>query len=661
MKKFYITTSIAYVNAAPHIGFAMEVVQADVLARWHRLLGGDVFYLTGTDEHGVKIDRTAREAGKTPIQFADEIAAKYKLLTKALNISNDDFIRTTDQKIHWPSAQKLWKLLAKNGDLYKKKYKGHYCSGCESFKTEKELIEGKCPLHPTRKIDVVEEENYFFKLSKYTGEILNLIETDTLMIVPETRKNEILSLLKEGLEDVSFSRSRKSLSWGIPVPDDPEQVMYVWCDALTNYISGAGYSSDEKKFKKFWPADVHVIGKDILRFHAAIWPAMLLSAKIPLPKNIYVHGFITSEGQKMSKSLGNVVDPFDVSKRFGVDQIRFYLMKEIVSGCDGDFSEKTLVSRINTDLADDLGNLLSRAVAMVEKYCESKIPVQGKLEAADITLVELSNIFEETNELMQNFAFNQAIDKIWQFIRHCNKYVNETKPWELAKSDKARLETVLYNLIESLRIIAIYIAPFMPEAAEEIAKQIGQDVGAFKNAKFSSKTSGTVKKGRNLFDKVELKQLDPFAQVDLVVAKVLSVKDHPNADKLYVLEIDIGTEKRTICAGLKGRIPKSEIEGKHIVVVKNLKPAKLRGIDSNGMLLAADDGKKTVLLLAEKSSPGDDVFADEKKPAKELMIDEFAKLNKISVKSGKAVYEGKHLKTKKQEITADISDGAEVR
>ncbi|MAG24353.1 methionine--tRNA ligase, partial [Candidatus Pacearchaeota archaeon] len=365
-QKFYITTTIPYANAPPHIGFALEIIQADVIARWKNLNGFDTFFLTGTDEHGSKNYKMAKEAGLSPQEFVDKNASSFKELTKALNIKNNNFIRTTDKKNHWPGVLKIWELLDKKGDIYKKKYKGNYCSGCERFITEKELEDGKCPNHPNINIEIIEEENYFFKLSKYSDKITELIKKDKLKIYPKKWKNDFLSLIEDGLTDVSFSRDKKQLPWGIPVPNDKDQVMYVWPDALTNYLTGIGFP--DKKYEKYWPADIHVVGKDMLRFHTGIWPGMLLSAGLPLPKEVIVHGFLTIDGLKMSKSLGNVTSPLKLREKYESDTIRYFLTRVIPFGDDGDFSEQALIDRHNNELADKLGNLVSRVSALAEKY-----------------------------------------------------------------------------------------------------------------------------------------------------------------------------------------------------------------------------------------------------------------------------------------------------
>jgi methionyl-tRNA synthetase len=457
-KKFYITTSIPYTNAPPHIGFALEAIQADVLARYHRHLGEDVFFLTGTDEHGIKTLRVARELGRDVKDYADEISGKFKSLAQLLNISNDDFIRTTDEVRHKPAVEKLWNKLDESGDIYKKKYKGYYCPGCEAFKTEKEIVDGKCPIH-LKKLEIVEEENYFFRLSKYTKEIEKKIESDELEIIPETRKNETLSMLKQGIEDVSFSRT-KDKYWGFEVPGDPEQVMYVWCDALPNYISAIGYKKETAQFKKFWPADVHCLGKDIMKFHTIFWPAMLLSIGLKLPKVIFVHGFINVAGQKMSKSLGNVVDPFELIKKYGVDSVRYYLLREIVSAEDGDFTYEKFEQRYNSDLAGGIGNLVARVLG-----------VAGKLDIKESkptkkTADKIKEIKKNYTASLEKFKFNEALASVWELISFCDKYINEEKLWE-SKNPK-----VINDLFFAINEIGVLLLPFLPETSDKILQQI---------------------------------------------------------------------------------------------------------------------------------------------------------------------------------------------
>ena len=454
-KKFYITTTIPYANAPPHIGFTLEIVQADVLARWHRLIGEKVFFLTGTDEHGSKNYRMAKEQGLTPQAFVDKNSNYFRELTKILNISNNNFIRTTDKKVHWPGVLNLWKILAAKGDIYKKKYTGSYCSGCERFVTEKDLIDGKCPDHPNLKIELISEENYFFDLSKYSGKITQLVKEDKIKIRPLKWKNDFLSLIKDGLTDVSFSRDKEHLPWGIPVPGDENQVMYVWADALTNYLTGIGYP--DKKYEKFWHADVHVVGKDMLRFHSGIWPGMLLSAGLPLPKEIIVHGFLIVDGQKMSKSLGNVISPLELRKKYDSDSIRYYLARTIPFGDDGDFSEKGLVQRHNDELANKLGNLISRISTLIEKYgmekCENKLLKKLKIK--------------EIEKHIEKYEIDKAVNEIFAFIDVCNEYVQNKKPWET--HDKK----VLYEIADSIKAISILLWPFIPSTSEKISEQFG--------------------------------------------------------------------------------------------------------------------------------------------------------------------------------------------
>jgi len=466
-KKFYITTSIPYTNAPPHIGFALEAVQADVLARYHRALGDDVFYLTGTDEHGIKILRAAREAGKEPKDFADELSQRFKSLMEVLNISNSDFIRTTDERVHKPTVEKVWRKLKQNGDIYKKKYKGFYCAGCEAFVPEKDLVDGKCKIHQ-KNLELVEEENYFFKLSKYTRQIEKLIEKDKLEIVPETRKNEILSMLKQGIEDVSFSRI-KDKYWGFSVPDDPSQIIYVWCDALPNYISAIGYLKESEQFKRYWPADVHCIGKDIMKFHTIFWPAMLLSLGLKPPKTIFVHGFITVAGQKMSKSLGNVVDPFELVKKYGTDAVRYYLLREIPAAEDGDFTYKKFEERYNSDLASGIGNLLARVKTLAEKVGFSGSYSKDAKKNID------SNR-RESSDFLEKFRFHEALKNIWDIIGFCDRYVDKEKPWE-AKGEKTKIKNqkVINDLLFALDAIADMLKPFLPETAVKISKELERD------------------------------------------------------------------------------------------------------------------------------------------------------------------------------------------
>jgi len=501
-KKFYVTTSIAYVNAKPHIGFAMEVIQADVLARYHRLKGYETFYLTGTDEHGMKLVQTAAELNMTPQALVDKNAAYFKALKDKLNLSNDWFVRTTDES-HMKGAQKIWKKLVEKGDIYKDSYEGLYCVGCEAFVLEKDLVDGKCPNH-NKVPEKLREENYFFRLSRYTDQIKKAIETDVLKILPESRKHEILFVLNDGLKDVSFSRPKKVLQWGIEVPDDPEHVMYVWCDALSNYITAINYEEENAQFKKFWPADAHLIGKDILRFHAAIWIGMLLSAGLPLPKAIYVHGYITSEGKKMSKSLNNVVDPVEYVEKYGCDALRYYLLKEIPTTDDGDFSRERFKIVYESELANNIGNLVSRALAMAIKYFDGKVPFCDGSEQS--FKIEAEKVWKQYDLAIANFDLKKALEVIVGFAGFANKFVEETKPWVLAKGDRRKLASVIYVLLEMIRQIALMLLPFTPGTSEKILGYLGiavESVVLPSDAKWGLLEQGSaVKKAEPLFGRI---------------------------------------------------------------------------------------------------------------------------------------------------------------
>ena len=476
-KEFYITTSIAYANAYPHIGYALELIQADVLARYHRALGENVFFLTGTDEHGNKIEKSARKNNENPKEFVDRISKKFKELGKILNISNNSFIRTTDKAKHYPAVKKVWLRLRENGDIYKKKYKGLYCVGCEAFLQEKDLVDGKCPIHK-EKPEIIEEENYFFRLSKYAPKVKKILEEDKIKIIPRAKKNEILKFINQGVEDVSCSRLKKKLGWGIPVPGDNKQTIYVWFDALVNYISAIGYGKNEEMFKKYWPADVHCIGKDIFRFHSLLWPAILLSLELDLPKKILIHGFINVEGQKMSKSIGNIIDPFNLVKKYdiatsskiGADALRYFLLREVPSTSDGDFTYKKFEERYNSDLANGIGNLVARIKAMANKLQGLKF--KSAIENAKIQK-KIKDVEKKYNNALDNFQFSKALEEIWKLINFSDKYIEKERPWE-NKNQKSKIKNqkVIGNLLLILNKIAKLLEPFLPETSERIKKEI---------------------------------------------------------------------------------------------------------------------------------------------------------------------------------------------
>ncbi len=469
--KFYVTTPIYYVNGAPHIGHAYTTVAADSMARWNRLRGNSTFFLTGTDEHGSKITQAAREAGKETAAFVDEVALRFKDLREPLDLSWDEFIRTSDKQKHWPGAEALWQKIEQVGDIYEKEYEGLYCVGCEAFVTERDLVDGLCP-HHGKPPELLKEKNLFFKLSKYGDQIKQAIESGEMVIEPEGRRNEVLSLISEGLEDISFSRSRDKLEWGIPVPGHPDQTMYVWCDALSNYISAIGYGRDENRFKEWWPADVHVIGKDILRFHAAIWPGMLLSAGLELPKRIFVHGFITSEGEKMSKTLGNVIDPVELSSKYGSDALRYYLLRDIPSSEDGDFSITRFEERYNADLANGIGNYASR----VSTLAESVESFEG-LEASSEIKRKIEEAIQSAAGAAERFRLHEAVAIVWELISFGDRYVNDHKPWE------SKDPQVIFNALYLLATLADLVSPVIPKAGKAIKSSIEIEGGIIKGVK----------------------------------------------------------------------------------------------------------------------------------------------------------------------------------
>ncbi|WP_188207376.1 methionine--tRNA ligase [Alkalibacillus aidingensis] len=624
-KTFYLTTPIYYPSGNLHIGHAYTTVAGDAMARYKRLRGYDVMFLTGTDEHGQKIQRKAEEDGVTPIQYVDEIVSGIQDLWSKLDISYDDFIRTTEQR-HKDVVEKIFDQLVKQGDIYLDEYEGSYCTPCESFFTERQLDEGNCP-DCGRAVENVKEESYFFKMSKYVDRLIQFYEDNPEFIQPESRKNEMISnFIKPGLEDLAVSRT--TFDWGIKVPGDPKHVIYVWIDALTNYITALGYNTDnDERYQKFWPADVHLVGKEIVRFHTIYWPIMLMALDLPLPKKVFAHGWLLMKDGKMSKSKGNVVDPVDLINRYGLDSLRYYLLREVPFGSDGVFTPEAFVERSNYDLANDLGNLLNRTVAMINKYFDGQIPTIRLNETEyDTSLIELAKQTRgNVEEAMENMEFSVALSTLWQFVSRSNKYIDENEPWVLAKdeSQKDRLGNVMAHLVESLRQIAIMLQPFLTSTPHKVFNQLGIQEDSLKTwdslDQFDLvKDSQVVKKGKPIFPRLETEEevqaikdmmtnnspakkeedqkeesneitIDDFFKVDFRVAEVIHVEKVKKADKLLKIQIDLGEEKRQVISGIAEHYTPEELVGRKVICVANLKPAKLRGELSEGMILAGED------------------------------------------------------------------------
>jgi len=619
---FYVTTPIYYINDEPHIGHFYCTTAADVLARYHRLIGDDVFFATGTDENSQKVVEAAREKGIGNKEFIDSMADKWRKTWEDLNISFDIFIRTTTEE-HRQSVEKLLIKCHEKGDIYKKEYEGLYCMGCERFLTEAELVDKKCPDHKAEPV-LVREENYFFKLSKYEKPLLKLFEKDDFAL-PVSRRNEMIEFIKQGLQDISISRLTKG--WGIPLPlsIDPnqDQVVYVWFDALINYITALGYYKDDEKMARYWDHSIHLVGKDIFRFHTIMWPAMLMSAGLKPPRQVFGHGFFTINGEKISKTLKNVIDPLELKKKYSADIIKYFILKEIPFGKDSDFSIKRLEERYTGDLSHDLGNLLNRALNMIEKYSSGMIPDHNKKSDQVLIHKEIRNegtgLLKVIDGHYQRFEFSQILDRIWKYINNLNKYIDQTKPWVLKKEKKEdELMAVLYNCIEALRLIALYLYPIMPDTAGQIFDQIGikdkiETLNYLKEGQWGRLKPGIkTRKEKVLFPPLEEKgeddmeekkiesgliEIDDFKKVDLRVARILEAERVEGTDKLMKLNIDIGNEKRTLLAGIAQHYEPESLQGKKVIVIVNLKPRKMRGIESQGMLLAASDTDGTLSVL----------------------------------------------------------------
>ena len=650
---FYVTTPIYYPSATLHIGHCYTTVAADTLTRYKKMRGYDAYFLTGSDEHGQKIERAAAAAGMEPIQYVDRIIASFQELWKKFDIDYSDFIRTTEPR-HEEVVCDVFNKLKEKGDIYLGSYEGHYCVSCETFFTETQIkeAEGVCP-DCGGPVDIVKEESYFFKLSNYADRLLEYIDSNPDFIQPVSRRNEMINFIKQGLEDLSISRT--SFRWGIPVPGDPKHVIYVWLDALTNYISALGYGKGDERFEKYWPADVHLVGKDIVRFHTIIWPIMLMALDLPLPKKVFAHGWILVNEGKMSKSKGNVVDPMVLADKYSTDALRYFLLREFIFGTDGNYSEDVLINRINVDLANDYGNLLSRTTAMITKFQNGIIEAPAEKTEFDDELLELfKTVPEEMAEYMEKLEFHNAFAAIWKIITKANKYIDECAPWALNKNgETAKLATVLYNMAEAIRIATILLTPVMPNTPAKVFAQLGiaedKDLQTWDALGYGGIKAGTeIHRGDAIFPRLELETedapkkdkkekkeqkqkekqpkkaekveekaakeennglitIDDFSKVELRIGKILACEKVENADKLLKSTVKIGEEERTIVSGIAKYYDPADLVGKNVIVVANLKPVKLRGIESYGMLLCAEKGDALELITVDAIADGGSV------------------------------------------------------
>ncbi len=650
-KTFYITTPIYYASGKPHLGHAYTSVACDIIARWNRNIGKEVFFTTGTDEHGQKVEKKATEAKIKPKQFVDSLIPHFKSQLKVLNVSYDYFIRTTDEH-HKRFVQGMLQKSFDNGDIYKAKYKGLYCIDCEQYYKEDELLEGNiCSIHK-KKVDEMEEENYFFRLSKYQDKLLELYKTNPKFLSPKSISQETLNRVKEGLQDISISRNKKTLTWGIELPFDSEHVTYVWFDALFNYLSALKENNKEN----FWPANLHMVGKDIMWFHKVYWPAFLMSTGYETPKKVFAHGWWTVEGEKMGKSMGNVIDPIKIAKEYGVDELRYYLFSGGSFGENQNFEMKEFAQKVNNDLNNDLGNLVSRVHAMANKYFPTGIPKVDKLTNNETELLETLNIFEKIKTEMNGVEIHKTLETIWFAIRESNAYVNKVSPWK--EQDQKRLATIINTLCSTCILIAKYIDCFMPEKSKLIFKQFNLENDKIFKFEFMKENHKLAEK-ENIFEKIKLEEKKEnnnnqnnsdekqgFEKLNLTAGKISKIEKHPDSTKLYIIQVDLGKETRQIVSGLQEIYKLEELQNKNVIVITNLKPAKLGGYESNGMILACESEKGEVALLTSELKHGTNLICDKKTANNDKIINskQFKKIEMFGKKL-KVLYDNKEIES----------------